>query len=1076
MKLLAIFVFVLFSVDRATANEPPLQVTDLSCEYLSNPLGIDVRQPRLSWKLHGTRRGVLQLAYQILVSSSPERLAAEEGDLWDSGKITSGQSIQVPYAGRALRSHQRCFWKVRVWNQHQDVSPWSEVATWSMGILSQQEWGAKWLSHSKPLKQDLPISDPAAPLTLEDESWLHSPEANKAPPGGSLFFRRIVDLPTGVHVNWAYLQLASTGSFQLFVNGDETSVSAEHSEPWRRAYDIELSERLRPGPNLLAVRATAVSEDPVVIAARLVVQLSDGEQLILKSENGWRTSQHGKTNWNKKDFDDSHWPVARTHSPVGSGPWGVPARCSRVGWSQRASSPLLRKAFRIEQPVLSATVTICGLGYHELRLNGQKVGDHVLDPAFTRYDRRSLYVTHDVTDQIRDGDNAIGVMLGNGWYNMHTRATWNFDRAPWRSPPKMALHLRIKYADGTLQTIVSDESWRANTGPVVLDGIRAGEVYDARQERPGWDTPEFDDADWDVPAVVEAPTDQLSAQMMPPMRVTQTVRPIGISEPRPGVFVFDLGQHMAGWVRLRVRGPAGKKVTLRYSESVDATGMIERSKAYMYVFEGPFQTDQYILRGQGDESWEPRFSYHGFRYVAVTGFPGRPALDSITGCVVHTDFESAGNFECSNELLNKIQKATLGSYRGNFHGYPTDCPAREKNGWTGDAHLAAEQAMFNFRNASAYQKWIQDIGDEQTPEGVIPAMVPTGGWGYAWGNGPAWDSAFLHIPWYMYLYEGDARILEQQYDRMKKYVDYLTSRSDNYIVSFGLGDWASAKTETPVPITSTGYYYVDTWIVAQAARVLDKQEDAKAYAELAEKIREAFNKEFHRGNGVYLNGSQTALSCAVFQKLVDPKDASLVAQRLAEKVGQADDHLDVGILGAKYLFHALSENGHHELAYRIATQTTHPSYGYWMERGATTLWESWPGDKSLNHIMFGDISAWFYQKLAGINPVVESPGFKHFVIRPQPAGDLTWVDATTESMYGTIRSKWRLDEDGRFQLDVAVPANTTATICLPNSDVDNVTESGNPIVESSDFQVLGTEDGFAMFTVGSGTYQFTANP
>lgn len=1060
----------------ALADESTLRVDDLRCEYLSNPLGIDVAQPLLSWKLQDKRRRVLQSAYQILVASSPERLSDNQGDLWDSGKVTSDQSIHVPYDGQSLRSHQRCFWKVRVWDQTGRFSPWSDRARWSMGILSPHEWQAEWLSYVKPLVRKEETGHPEQHLTLQDESWLEAPRPEGATAAQAVYFRRTQQLPANANVKWAYFQIAATGPFRLFVNGARTCVSADLPKPWKRAYEVELTEKLKPGGNVFAVEVLSSTGKPMALTAKLVIQFSDGHCLIAGTEDGWKALTHREADWNRHSLDDTHWSAARVGPAVGSQPWGTPQPGPRVGWSQRASSPLLRKVFHLQQQVRSATVTLCGLGYHELRLNGKKVGDHVLDPAFTRYDRRVLYVSHDVTDLLRQGENVVGVMLGNGWYNMHTRATWNFDQAPWRNEPVMRLHLHIELADGTTQTVVSDSSWRANTGPVVLDGIRAGEVYDAREERPGWDQPHYDDTDWRPPSIVRGPTGQLCSQKMPPIRVTQSIQPVSISEPRPGVFVFDLGQHMAGWVRLRVRGPAGQKVTLRYSERVDSQGMIERDEIFTYVFEGPFQTDQYILKGQGLETWEPRFSYHGFRYVEVTGFPGRPTLENITGRVVHTDFASAGEFECSNSLLNAVQKMTLWSYRGNFHGYPTDCPSREKNGWTADAHLAAEQAMFNFQNAAAYRKWIQDIADEQQPSGELPGIIPTGGWGYAWGNGPAWDSAFVIIPWYLYLYEGDTRPLEQHYDEMKRYVDYLTSRSEKHIVRIGLGDWVPARTETPAAITSTGYYYFDASMIAQVAELLGKQEDATRYNELARKIRAAFNRQFYRGDGIYGNGSQTALSCALFQGLADAEQKPLVSQQLAANVHAANDHLDVGILGAKYLFHTLSENGYHDLAYRIATQTTPPGYGDWVERGATTLWETWPGDESLNHIMFGDISAWFYRKLAGINPDPHAPGFKHIVLHPRPAGDLTWVRAHTESMYGTIRSSWRKDEQQRLYYSVSIPANTTATLYLPASGINRVSESGRPIAESTEIQFLRQEKEGVVMHIGSGTYGFSVEP
>lgn len=884
----------------ASAGEE-IQVGGLTCEYLVDPVGIDVLHPRLSWLLSASepeRRGLAQTAYQVLVATSEETLARGQGDLWDSGRVESDQSVHVVYAGKPLASRQRCYWKVRVWDNQGHDSGWSEPAFWSMGILSRNEWQAQWLGYGKPL-----------------------------------------------------------------------------AEP--------------------------------------------------------------------------------------------------TDWRQEASSPLFRKTFDLEKPVERAVVSVCGLGYHELRLNGAKVGDHVLDPAFTRYDKRALYVTYDITESLKQGKNAVGVMLGNGWYNMHTRAVWDFDRAPWRDRPTVLLNLHVEFADGTSTTVASDLSWRAATGPVVLDGIRNGEFYDARLEMPGWDTPDFDDSAWAIPDIVPGPKGVLRAQMMPPIRVMQTVTPVSVAEPKPGVFVFDMGQNMAGWAQLRVSGPAGTKVVLRYAERLAADGTLDSEEIGKYVKQGPFQTDAYVLKGEGLEVWEPRFTYHGFRYVEVTGFPGTPTRDSLWGRVVHTSFESAGSFRCSSELLNAIQAITRRAYRSNYHGYPTDCPQREKNGWTGDAHLAAEQALYNFDNAASYLKWMNDFQDEQQDDGNLPGIVPTSGWGYHWGNGPAWDSAYVLIPWYLYLYRGDVGVLAEHYEGMKRYVDFMTGKAKGHLVEHGLGDWVPARTETPVIVTSSAYYYVDATIVSKAAALLGNDDDARRYAELAEAIRKAFNRALYRGDGLYANGSQTALSCTLFQGLVEPSEREAVVRQLVANVGQNEGHLDTGILGAKYLFHALTEQGRVDVAYQIATQTTPPSYGDWIARGATTLWEDWPGEGSLNHVMFGDISAWFYKALAGILVDPQRPGFKHVIIRPSPVGDLTSVEATHDSMYGTIRSSWELD-GGRILLSVTVPVNATATVYLPAQSVDVVTERGRPPARDSGVDFLRMENGRAVLEIGSGNYRFEA--
>lgn len=874
---------------------------DLRCEYHTNPLGIDVLRPRLSWATKSDRRGWRQIAYQILAAGSAEKLSRDKGDLWDSGRVESDKSVHVVYAGRELTSRMRCYWKVRTWDKDGKVSEYSKPAWWEMGLLKSDDWQGKWIGAAVP---------------------------------------------------------------------DDDSLAA------------------RP-------------------------------------------------------------------------------------------SPFFRRAFTLPKPVKKARAYICGLGYYELYINGEKTGDHTLDPALTRYDRRVLYVTYDVTGLLTKGANAVGVILGNGWYNMHTQAAWRFNKAPWRQRPAVICRLEIQFVDGSSTTVVTDSTWKVAAGPIVFDGIRQGETYDARLERPGWSTASYDDGKWDKARIVPGPRGKLTAQMIPPIKVTRTIKPVKVTEPKPGVFVFDLGQNIAGRAQLTVAGPAGTKVVMKYSERIEEGGMIYQKPIATYVKpENTFQTDTYILKGEGIETWEPRFVYHGFRYVEVTGFPGRPGLDSLKGRLVHTSFECAGSFECSNELFNRIQQNTLWSYVGNFHGYPTDCPHREKNGWTGDAQIAAEQAMYNFAPAAAYTKWLTDFRDEQRDSGELPGIIPTSGWGYGYYGAPAWSSASAIIPWCMYQYYGDTRILADNYELMKKYVDYLGSTAKEYIVDYGLGDWCppggNRNMKCPTSVTSTGYYYTDALIVSKAAGILGRTGDAEKYGKLAEKIRQAFNGRFYKGKGLYANGCQTALSCAVYQGLVDSKQKSSVIEQLAANVRRHNGHLDTGILGAKYLFHTLTENGRVDVAYRIATQTTPPSYGHWIKQGATTLWESWSGRSSRNHIFYGDISAWFYKALAGINIDPAQPGFRHIIIRPRPVGDLKWVKADHESMYGTIKSAWHRENDA-FTLEVTIPANTTATVYVPAENTDAVTEGGRTAAGAEGVRFLRSEAGCAVFEAGSGRYRFVSD-
>jgi alpha-L-rhamnosidase len=881
-----------------TLNAIP-QVTNLRCEYRHGPLGIDSPNPRLSWEIRSSRRDVNQAAFRVLVASSESLLKSDRGDLWDSGKTTSDQSIHVEYAGKPLASGLPCYWKVQVWDATGASSGWSAPAMWSMGLLNPSDWTAQWIG-----------------------------------PDNSLF---------------------------------------------------DASQKTPP------------------------------------------------------------------------------------------PAPMLRKSFVLTKPVRRATAYICGLGYYELDVNGSKSGDRVLDPPVTQFDKRALYVTHDLTDQLATGNNAVGVMLGNSWYNTTVPDAWGFQKASWRALPQMRFQLDIEYQDGSAQRIVSDRSWKCSTGPVLFDQTRVGEIYDARLEKPGWSTAGFDDSSWTPASVRQGITGVLSACDADPIKVVDTIKPAKISQPKPGVFVFDMGQNLAGWPRLTVLGPAGTVVHLKCGELLNDDGTVSQKNISQHVKSPEFQCDTYTLKGGGVETWEPRFTYHGFQFVQVDGFPGEPTADAIVAKVVRTSFDRAGDFECSDPLLNKIEQAAIWSYASNFVGIPTDCPHREKNGWTGDAHLAVQMGLEHFHAEAAYTQWVLTLEDSMRPDGKLPGIAPTAGWGYERLDGPAWESAYFLIPWAIYEQSGDTRILESHYEGFKRWADYYTRIAKGHIVKYGLGDWAPVKTKTPAALTSTAFYYRDLLIIAQTAKLLHKEAEVKKYEDLAGEVRNAFNAQYYdAATGQYGGGTQTALACALYEQLAEDSQRAKVADNLAEKVRQSNNHIDTGILGAKYLLRALSDTGHGDVAWTLATQHTAPSWGNWIDRGATTLWEEWDGTQSRNHIMFGDISSWFVEYLAGIRTDASAPGYKKIIIHPLLLGDLTSAKATRQCMYGTISSSWTRS-NGKLTMQITVPANTSARVYIPAKQGSAISESGKPAAQAEGVKYVGTEDNAAVFEVGSGQYEFAAS-
>ena len=703
-------------------------------------------------------------------------------------------------------------------------------------------------------------------------------------------------------------------------------------------------------------------------------------------------------------------------------------------------APLFRKTFSIRKKIRSARVYVAVGGLYELSINGQKAGDRILDPAYTRFDRRILYSTYDITEKLHAGENVIGMILGNGWYNHQSTAVWNFHQAPWRNRPVFCLDLRLEYADGAVEYVFSDRDWKTTTGDVVFNSIYTGEHIDHRREIVNWNLPGFVDTAWKNAGYRAAPAPLLAAQAMPPVRATQIVQPAEVRRFSDTLLVVKFPINLAGVVRLTVEGREGTIIRVKHGERLYPNGRVDQSNLdvhYRPVDDlDPFQTDIFILSGKGKEVFQPRFNYKGFQYAEISCSEpvkfGEPVAEALR---MHSDVAVNGTIKTSHPLLQRIWEATNNSYLSNLFGYPTDCPQREKNGWTGDAHIAQETGLYNFDGITVYEKWMADHRDEQQPNGVLPSIIPTGGWGYDWGNGPDWTSTIAIIPWNLYLFYGDDRALRRGYEPLKRYVDHIDQLYPGGVTSWGLGDWIPVKSQTPVPFTSTAYYYKDVTILARAAELFGYRKDQERYNQLAKKIRDAFNQQFFDSvSHSYGSGFQTELSVALHFGLVPEQYRTMVAARLAKRVVADSVRLDVGLLGTKSILNALSENGYAALAYQLATQDQFPSWGWWIRNGATSLYENWPidaaSDISMNHIMFGEIGAWMYKGIAGIRPDPMKPGFRHFFVKPFFAPDLPDFAATYNSPLGEIQSQWAKNVRG-LQYKLTVSDNSTATLELP---------------------------------------------
>jgi alpha-L-rhamnosidase len=1072
MKRFFYFVALSISFYAATSAVFAATVADLRCESLKNPQGIDAAQPRLSWVLDSTGRGQLQTAYEILVASSAKNLSTDNGDLWDSGKIPSGESIQIPYAGKPLASRAQCFWKVRVWDKDGKIFE-SKPAFWTMGILTPADWhDAKWIG-----LDGVDVTD-----YLANTSWIWFPSTNaedSAVPATN-YFRRVVTIPAGRIVKSAQFQYTGDSECRGWI--DNFDLGARNNFHTVKFNDI--TTRLESGRTYVfgLTGYNFHTNANAGVVGLLEIQFTEGKPLIIPTDESWKVSDKEIPGWLETNFDDSNWVAAKKIGPVGTEPWGdVRSAESRV-----LPARYLRKEFSIEKKIKRATVSFCGLGLSELYLNGEKVGDHVLSPAFAQYNKREFYVTYDVTKNLRRGENALGVILGNGrFYADRSKVyagTVDFGF------PKLLLNLHIEYTDGSASEIVSDESWKLSTnGPIRANNDYDGEEYDARMEFPGWSKSGFDDSEWPQPQIVSAPGGALSAEMSEPIRVTGTIKPISVHEISPGVYIYDMGQNMVGWCRIHVSGPAGTRVTLRHAETLKPDGSL-----YMANLRGAQVTDTYILKGHGEEVWEPRFTSHGFRYVELTGFPGNPDLNSIEGRVVNDDLPTAGEFECSNELINKIYNAVVWGVRGNYRSVPTDCPQRdERQGWLGDRSEESRGETYLFDNENLYARWLQDIADAQRPSGSLPDVAPA--YWPIYSDNVSWPSTLVIVPEMLREQYDDTQTIARQYDTAKKWMDYMSHWLTNGIISRdSYGDWCVPPEDptlihsldtnriTDKTLIATSYFYHDYCLMEKYATMLDKTEDAQNFHDQAEKVKMAVNEKFlDRDKNQYSNGTQTSCVLPLAFGLVPDDMHEKIFDHLVDKIeNDTHGHIGTGLIGGQYLMRVLTENGRADLAYEIASQKTYPSWGYMIENGATTIWELWNGNtadptmNSGNHVMLvGDLVTWFYEDLAGIKSDPAQPAFKHIIMKPTPVGDLTFVKATHNSPYGLISSEWHRDGN-KFDWQVQVPANTTATIYVPAKNVANVTEDGQPIAKSQDVQFLRTENGRVVFEIGSGKYHF----
>jgi alpha-L-rhamnosidase len=1075
------------------AREVAAEVTPaaLRCEYRSQPLGIDVARPRLSWVIQSKRRGERQTAYQVLVASSREAVQAGRGDLWDSGKVTSSETAHVPYGGRALTSGQECWWSVRAWDRDGRASGYTAPERWSMGLLQPADWKAQWIGAEAPATAASVAQAATPPRSsgLEGLSWVWVAEGGsinpaEGAPAGRRYLRKRITLPESRMVQTARFLLTADDQFTLFINGREAGRSDGEADAWRRPRRLNVRQFLSPGTNLLAIAVENTSAGAAGVAGRLRIEFDSGDALLVPVDRSWKASRSAGEGWHTAAFEDQAWPGAVEIARVGEGVWGNLAAANAPRQLTLPPSPFLRREFRIQKPVRRATLYVTALGLYELRLDGRKVGVELFRPGWTDYRRRVYYQAYDVTSALRPGSHALGAILADGWacgyVGLGGRDRYGVGR------PRLLAQLNLTYADGSSEKIATDGSWKAAYGPIQEADLLMGETYDARRELTGWDRSGFSDSSWQAVTTHAAWPARIEAYPGVPVRKMLELKPRAVTEPQPGVFVYDLGQNMVGWARLAARGPAGTSIRLRFAEVLNPDGTL-----YTTNLRGARCIDTYTLKGGAREVWEPRFTFHGFRYVEVTGYPGRPPLDAITGVVTYSDTPGTGAFTCSSEMVNQLQQNIVWGQRGNFLEVPTDCPQRdERLGWTGDIQAFVRTAANNMDVAAFLTKWMVDLEDAQRPDGAFTDVAPY----VAAGAGTAaWGDAGVVVPWTLYQVYGDRRIIERHYDAMARWIDYLEKNSNGLLrPARGYGDWVAAGPPTPTDVIATAYFAYSTSLLAKMARAIGRDDDAANYDALFGRIRTAFNGAYVAADGRVKGNTQTAYLLALHMDLLPPELRPAALGHLVADIEGRGWHLATGFVGTEYLLPVLTRFGRSDAAYRLLLQESYPSWGYTVRNGATTIWERWdgirpaadrrqasdqfqdPGMNSFNHYAFGCVGEWLFAAVAGIDTDPRQVGFQQIVVRPRPGNGLTWARASYDSIRGRIASSWKQEGD-QLAVDVTLPANTTALIYLPASSADAVTEGGRPARSASGLRFVRMEDSAAVFEAGSGEYRFVVS-
>ena len=1022
----------------------------LRVEHLDNPLGIDVAAPRMSWMADNTERNWRQSAYQIAVASSPEKI--KNPDIWDSGVVPSADSVGIAYTGLALQSRKRYYWAVRTWDGAGKPQDSSE-AWFETGLLNVADWNnSQWIRWQNP--------DDAPDRADVSWIWVRSSNAFAVPPKTQVHFRTTLQLKE-LPVNAAIFATAR-GDYKIKVNGSPVGGKNAWALFDRQeiggllklgANEIEIDLTVPPKPAYGAGAGDPMSTREAAFAALVKLTYADGSVTrIPTSDKQWEARLDAVNGWYPAavvaNLDDK-----RLGDP---GPFPAPAA-------------LLRRAFSTPagKRVAAARVYATALGSYRFYINGKRVGEDVLTPDFVDYSKRVPYQTYDVTAMLTDGaPNVVAAMLGDGWFA--SGMSWNGQHFALLPPPRFRALLAIDYSDGSREWIGTDTNWKAAQSPILHSEIYWGEVYDARLEQPGWNAAGFDDSKWTSAIKADGTPGVLSAQMTAPARVVSTMKPISVKELSPGVHIFDMGQNMVGWVALSAAGKAGTTVRMRFAEILNPDGSIYREN-----LRNADASDYFTLKGVGVETFRPMFTFHGFRYVEVTGYPGKPRLTDVLGEVVSSlDGDPTGRLTTSSELVNKMWKIGIWGQRGNFVTVPTDCPQRdERLGWTGDAAAFWRTGAYNFDIASFTHKWMADMRDAQTAAGAFPNVAPDIGLGMAVEGAPGWGDAGVIVPWTAWQQYGDTSYIDRNWDAMNKWMSFIEGGNPDFVrrkrVGPNFADWLAVNSETPKDLIATAYWALMARMMSDMATAVHRDAEGLAYTEKFERLRTAFTREFVKAGGAVGSGSQTSLLLPLYLDLLSDAERPAALAALVKDIEAHRGHLTTGFLGTPFLLFTLAKEGRSDVAYQLLLNQTYPSWGYMLSKGATTWWERWNGDSgdpamnSFNHYAFGSVVAWVYRSVAGIDS--GAPGFKEIVIRPRHDVHMNAARGEYDSVYGTIVSDWSVTAYG-FVHKVVIPPNTKATVYLPAAS--QITEGGKPV------EVKPGPDKTVIVSIGSGSYEF----